>query len=250
MFGHELKQMNSLEEAAGVRLDDVDTQRCFGCHTTGAGRGNRIYFDKLMPGVRCEACHGPGGDHVAAMQAGQAKEAKIFHPGKLGGDDLTQAFCATCHRSVEDVLEMQRQGSVMSVRFQPYRLYNSKCYSGDSRISCVAGHNPHRDARQDAAFYDIGLPRRHRKERRARPAVQSGDERLRVLPHAEDRTDRLPLQVHRPLDSRRKEGRLNSIAICAARACAALSGWTKADSSGPSIQRNVAGESSNYLPTP
>jgi hypothetical protein len=44
---------------------------------------------------------------------------------------------------------------VADVRFQPYRLENSLCWDpDDSRIGCLACHNPHRPRRQDAAFYD------------------------------------------------------------------------------------------------
>jgi cytochrome c peroxidase len=41
-----------------------------------------------------------------------------------------------------------------NVRFQPYRLFHSKCYSDDRRISCTACHDPHEPVRQDAAYYD------------------------------------------------------------------------------------------------
>ena len=42
-----------------------------------------------------------------------------------------------------------------NVRFQPYRLTNSKCYDAtDARIRCVACHDPHREVEHNAAFYD------------------------------------------------------------------------------------------------
>jgi formate-dependent nitrite reductase cytochrome c552 subunit len=49
---------------------------------------------------------------------------------------------------------MSNQAGIINVRFQPYRLFRSECYSGDARISCVACHDPHQNPRQDAAFYD------------------------------------------------------------------------------------------------
>jgi CxxC motif-containing protein (DUF1111 family) len=43
----------------------------------------------------------------------------------------------------------------MNVRFQPYRLTNSKCYEGtDPRISCVACHDPHQDVVREDSTYD------------------------------------------------------------------------------------------------
>ena len=41
------------------------------------------------------------------------------------------------------------------MRFQPYRLTNSKCYdAADSRISCTACHDPHGAVVRDTSFYD------------------------------------------------------------------------------------------------
>jgi len=49
---------------------------------------------------------------------------------------------------------LPKQGGINNVRFQPYRIFNSKCYSDDRRISCISCHNPHEPLKQDAAFYD------------------------------------------------------------------------------------------------
>ncbi|MEJ7711168.1 MAG: cytochrome c3 family protein [Pyrinomonadaceae bacterium] len=44
---------------------------------------------------------------------------------------------------------------VENVRFQPYRIFNSKCYDhADKRISCTACHNPHEELVKDTAYYD------------------------------------------------------------------------------------------------
>jgi cytochrome c peroxidase len=43
---------------------------------------------------------------------------------------------------------------INNVRFQPYRIFHSKCYSDDRRISCTACHDPHAPLKQDAAYYD------------------------------------------------------------------------------------------------
>ena len=41
------------------------------------------------------------------------------------------------------------------MRFQPYRLVNSKCYDAtDRRIRCTACHDPHAEVETAAAFYD------------------------------------------------------------------------------------------------
>jgi hypothetical protein len=44
---------------------------------------------------------------------------------------------------------------VANVRFQPYRLENSRCWDPDDiRIGCLACHNPHVPRHRDTAFYD------------------------------------------------------------------------------------------------
>lgn len=44
---------------------------------------------------------------------------------------------------------------INNVRFQPYRLVNSKCYDpSDRRISCAACHNPHQEVVAVDSFYD------------------------------------------------------------------------------------------------
>ena len=44
---------------------------------------------------------------------------------------------------------------IINVRFQPYRLANSKCFDGaDPRISCLACHDPHQDVVREDSSYD------------------------------------------------------------------------------------------------
>jgi hypothetical protein len=143
----------SLLGAVGRRLSKSETLSCFGCHSTGGIIGSNLHVDKLTLGVRCEACHGPGGNHVAAGKAGEANAKLIFNPARLGGDELTQDFCAACHRGAGEFATLKAMGA-NNVRFQPYRIFNSKCYSDDRRISCAACHDPHEPLNVDAAYYD------------------------------------------------------------------------------------------------
>src|SRR5579884_187943 len=51
---------------------------------------------------------------------------------------------------------------ILNVRFQPYRLQNSRCWSPtDPRISCLSCHNPHENLVADAGFYDSKCLRCH-----------------------------------------------------------------------------------------
>ena len=143
----------SLKQALGRRLSDNETLSCFSCHSTGGISGGKINLEKMTPGIRCEACHGPGAEHVAAGKAGKANAKLIFNPKRLSGDELSQDFCASCHRG-NDEFSLLKSMEINNVRFQPYRIFHSKCYSDDRRISCTACHNPHEPIKQDAAYYD------------------------------------------------------------------------------------------------
>ncbi|MEJ7709071.1 MAG: multiheme c-type cytochrome [Pyrinomonadaceae bacterium] len=144
----------TITDAIGQPLSDATARTCFGCHSTGGVFGSELVFENLVPGVRCEACHGPGEKHVAAMKSGDVSNKRIFNPAVLNGDRLSQEFCGACHRSVTDVLASPERRGVQSVRFQPYRIFNSKCYSEDRRISCTACHDPHRETERSATAYD------------------------------------------------------------------------------------------------
>jgi hypothetical protein len=157
--GHDASNPDDLKSAMGRWLDGGEAQRCFGCHTTASNVGGHFDTSHLTPGVQCESCHGPGAAHVAAIKAGkiEAGRASIFNPKKL--DPVASVdFCGACHRTWADViLGEQKLRSVMNVRFQPYRLEDSKCWrnsQGDARLQCIACHNPHEQLNQEASSYD------------------------------------------------------------------------------------------------
>jgi Cytochrome c554 and c-prime len=154
-MGYQLSLPKSLDDAAGRALGKDDVRECFGCHSTAGISGLEVKFDRLIPGVTCEACHGPGVDHIAAMEAKQFKDKRIFNPGKLEPDDLAQQFCGSCHRSAEDVLVKKLFQGIISVRFQPYRLFTSQGHdTDDARLRCTACHNPHANPVEEPTFYD------------------------------------------------------------------------------------------------
>jgi hypothetical protein len=143
----------SLVDGLGRPMTREAAQGCFACHSTGAVSDAQLRFDHLMPGVTCEGCHGPGEKHIVAVKAG-SKNLQVFNPAKLDADELTQEVCGACHVSFEKALGMPEQGGRNNLRYQPYRIFNSRGHSGDPRISCVACHDPHDKLVEDAAFYD------------------------------------------------------------------------------------------------
>ena len=143
----------SLAEAVGHLLSAKEVSSCFSCHATGAVSGSKLPLEKFAHGVGCEVCHGPGGEHVAAVKAGEVPAQSIYNPGLLSGDELSQQFCGSCHRGAEEFSLLQSM-EINNVRFQPYRIFHSKCYSDDRNISCTGCHNPHEPLRENAAYYD------------------------------------------------------------------------------------------------
>ena len=80
-----------LDEAAGRRLSSREAQECFGCHSTAAvSASSSLQVENLIAGVTCEACHGPGAQHVETVAAGRLYNLHIFNPGKLKTGDLSR----------------------------------------------------------------------------------------------------------------------------------------------------------------
>jgi hypothetical protein len=130
---------SNLLEAAGRQMGKQDAAECLHCHSTGA-------VASLVPGVQCERCHGSTDEHLTTL-----KPMK-----KLHGADAEEIsnFCGQCHRTWADVAGKGILG-VNNVRFQPYRLTNSKCFDvDDRRISCLGCHNPHQELDRNDAHYD------------------------------------------------------------------------------------------------
>ena len=164
-IGYERKAPPSLEEALGRQIGADEARSCFQCHGTAAVSGRTLQLEHLVPGVSCESCHGPGREHVAAMQARDLKDKRIFNPGRMSPDELSQEFCGSCHRSAEQVISNALLQGLHSVRFQPYRLFTSRGHEPfDPRMSCTACHNPHDNPRHEEAFYDSKCFACHRSQ--------------------------------------------------------------------------------------
>jgi len=161
----------SLEEAAGRLMSLKDAADCFNCHATDAIHGGRVQTDRLQAGVLCERCHGPSEKHLAAFKTGDIKDASMRKLGVLGTEEMSD-FCGQCHRTWSQIA-MQGPRNINNVRFQPYRLTNSKCYdSADGRIRCTACHDPHREVENSPMFYDAKCLACHGTQKTRPPAAK------------------------------------------------------------------------------
>jgi hypothetical protein len=108
--------------------------------------------------VSCEACHGAGAEHVAAMKAAKLTgesggSTDIFNPRSLHPPDSVD-FCGACHATTWDVKLSGNKG-VSNARSQPYRLEKSKCWGqGDPRLTCIGCHDPHKQLQTEPDSYD------------------------------------------------------------------------------------------------
>lgn len=142
-----------LVQAAGQPMSSDESLRCFGCHATDAVDQKRLTLAALSPGVQCERCHGPTANHLRSVKIGDAKGAAMPELRKFTSEQ-TASFCGQCHRTWDDIAGSGITG-VVNVRFQPYRLINSKCYDADdSRIRCTSCHDPHSQVNRTDASYD------------------------------------------------------------------------------------------------
>jgi uncharacterized cysteine cluster protein YcgN (CxxCxxCC family) len=167
-------QPRSLEDAAGRTMSRLEAKQCFGCHTTSVLREAFRMPEALTPGVTCEHCHGSAVAHVDGFRQGRPVAMKKL--SQLSTEDLSD-FCGQCHRTWATIAE-NGPHDINNVRFQPYRLANSKCYDPtDKRISCTACHNVHEEVVEADSFYDRKCLACHAK---SGPHAKE----LRNVPHA------------------------------------------------------------------
>jgi hypothetical protein len=161
--GRKLTEPQNLEQAMARPVNGSEVVRCFSCHATASTIADKLERSRIIPGISCEGCHGPGLKHTSAQQIaaaeGQVLESDektdlIFDPARLSPPDAVD-FCGSCHSTWWDV-KLAPPVGVANVRSQPYRLEKSRCWgkNGDARITCVACHNPHQKLVRDTASYD------------------------------------------------------------------------------------------------
>ncbi len=147
--GHPETAPWDLESALGIPQPPPTISRCFSCHATGVEAGPDL--TRMRPGVTCERCHGPGGDHVARPAAANT----ILNPHRLPLRAQVEV-CSQCHRSPHPQFPsaMPELDDPVSIRFAPVGFQASACFRQSKTFSCVTCHDPHQNPRPAAdPFY-------------------------------------------------------------------------------------------------
>jgi hypothetical protein len=128
--------------------DKKYNEGCFQCHTTGnspEGSWNGVPEDSLgtfsEPGVRCEGCHGPGGDHVNNPST---------HPPN-SGDYLKMERCGECHQRGGATNAIPASGGYIKHHEQINEMRASR--HGDM-FTCASCHDAHIALRHSDAAGD------------------------------------------------------------------------------------------------
>ncbi len=157
---------SSLEDRRGQRIDVRDgVVRCLYCHVTRS-RDFRDPPPEGGPGpeaadrgIGCERCHGPGGNHIKAIENDLAdlKGFGDFAIINVAGAPAATANgqCAECHTVGQPSVISRAPEDPAFVRSPGVTMTFSRCYTeSGGALSCMTCHDPHREADHTAAPYE------------------------------------------------------------------------------------------------
>jgi hypothetical protein len=149
--GHAAETPRQEIEHFGKLIQGDDLTRCIACHTT-SGRVVGQEIVGLRANVGCQSCHGPGREHLTAVETG----------GRGGYHGFTERtareevqLCGRCHRlPSEDAGAPAAPDDIRNVRFQPVGLLQSRCFTETAGgLKCSTCHNPHQRVSRKSAHY-------------------------------------------------------------------------------------------------
>lgn len=149
--GHRLQVPQQEIEYFGKVMRGDKLTSCVGCHTV-QGDIVKQQIENLAPHVGCQSCHGPGRDHVAAMEYGTQDGYAGFTKQSAQAE---VELCGRCHRlaHAEEGVEVSPH-DIRNVRFQSVGLLQTRCFvESDGRLRCTTCHDPHQTVSRDTAHY-------------------------------------------------------------------------------------------------
>jgi hypothetical protein len=162
-----------------VQFDRPITSRCLECHSTYADvitpfekEPEEFNHKKMILGIGCEKCHGPGAKHIDFhLQNKQDTQAKfIVNPASLSRQQQLD-LCALCHGGRKQRIQPSftfTAGDTLNNYFQPGNtsfgavdvhgnqhalLASSKCFKMSETMTCNTCHDPHENERGKLAVF-------------------------------------------------------------------------------------------------
>ena len=124
---------------------------CLNCHSTRFhSEYDRDGPEAMDNGIGCEKCHGPGDNHLKAVESGFPQLAIARPKNATPAERL--ALCANCHSADGSIPPTDPR----FVRFQASTLTYSRCFTESrAKLDCVACHDPHRNVETSKAYYEV-----------------------------------------------------------------------------------------------
>ncbi len=110
---------------------------CYGCHvsqvTTNYDLKTDTYHTKWVePGINCETCHGPAGEHIRVCEAAPKgtvpKDLKITRGGRDFSKEQNNATCSSCHAKAVVLTSTFQPGDKFFDHYGLVTLENSDYY--------------------------------------------------------------------------------------------------------------------------
>jgi tetratricopeptide (TPR) repeat protein len=137
----------------GKPIDLLDgLYKCLFCHTTDP----KAVLDRSGPAaadraIGCERCHGPGGNHLRAIEAKLADPA-IVNPAAAPAEGRLRV-CGQCHTNHQE--SPLPRTDPFWLRFQGTTIAWSRCYTeSGGTFDCMTCHDAHHDNDRSAAHYN------------------------------------------------------------------------------------------------
>jgi predicted CXXCH cytochrome family protein len=159
-------------ELVGVR---EGLAKCLYCHVTHPRTGNESLGPEVADrAIGCERCHGPGGNHIAALASG-FPDLAIISPAAASRQAVSVKQCNDCH-----ILERKLpEGDLENpgwIRSQGIGFSRSRCNTeSNGSFGCVTCHDPHKSARAtNTAEYERKCLECHQAEKALATREKSG----------------------------------------------------------------------------
>jgi hypothetical protein len=120
--------------------------KCLYCHVTNPRTGHDAMGPEMADrAIGCERCHGPGGNHIAALSLGFPDSA-IVNPAGDSPESVSIKQCNDCHILAKDFRDDDPENPGW-IRSAGVGWSNSRCNTeSGGTFGCVTCHNPHQRA--------------------------------------------------------------------------------------------------------